>query len=183
MPPKHVHATQTLLVFGRTWFDLHHQKDSPWRDLGSRHRSLHHDWYQDGRAGAWTLDDPFPDWVRNVAAQIAVERGGMEAEEYEVSMFHDVADRLWDELDRESRLQQEAFWCWLALNPAYMLDIGQVDVVNGRIHRILDNGEEVWEHEPELVVEYRRLRRYVEAVLERSPTLCAEVQQISQTMI
>ena len=38
-------------------------------------------------------DDPFPDWIRQVIADIARERGGVEAEEFEVWLFHDVADR------------------------------------------------------------------------------------------
>lgn len=182
MPPKHVHATQTLLAFGRTWFDLHHAKDSRWRALGSRHRSVDHEWYQFGRAGGWSVDNAFPAWIRQVIAQVARERGGVEAEELEVWLFHDLADRLWDELDRDDRLLQEAFCCWLVLNPAYLLDIGQVDVISGRIHRVLDDGEEVWEYEPELVVEYRRLRAYVAAVLARNPVLLSIVEQISRSV-
>lgn len=175
MPPKHVHATHSLLAFGRPYFDLHHQKDAPSSVLGSRHRIVNHDWYQAGLAGMWTLDHPFPDWLRGVVAQIAEESGGHEAEEYEVWLSHDLLDFIWDGLDPRDRRIEEALCCWLVLNPAYLLDIGQVDVVSGRIHRLID-GEDVWEIEPALTSEYRRLRRYVVGVLRRDPALCELVE-------
>lgn len=170
MPPKHVHATHTLLAFGRPHFDLHDEKDAPSLILGPTHRVLNHDWYQAGLAGMWTLDQPFPEWVRNVAAQIAEESGGFAAEEYEVWLAHDYLDRVWDELGARERRIEEALCCWLVLHPAYILDIGQVDVISGRIHRLID-GEDVWEIEPALISEYRRLRRYVAAVLRNDQSL------------
>ena len=170
MPPKHVHATHSILAFGRPYIDLHHEKDAPSRVLGSKHRSVNHDWYQAGVAGMWTLDQPFPEWMRGVAAQIANESGGCEAEEYEVWLSHDYLDFVWDGLDARARRLEEALCCFLVIHPAYILDIAQVDVVSGRIHRLID-GQDVWEIEPDLIIEYRRLRRYVGAVLKNDSGL------------
>lgn len=43
------------------------------------------------------------------------------------------------------------------LNPEVLKDWAGVDVVAGRIHRVVD-GEEIWENAPELRPEYERLR-------------------------
>lgn len=180
MPPKHVHATHSLLAFGRPYFDLHGEKDAPSQVLGAAHRIVNHDWYQAGLAGMWTLDQPFPEWVLRVAATIAEESGGYEAEEYEVWLSHDYLDRVWDGLGMRERRIEEALCCWLVLNPAYILDIGQVDVISGRIHRLID-GEDVWELEPALISEYRRLRRYVAAVLKNDPGLRKLVESLDST--
>jgi hypothetical protein len=46
----------------------------------------------------------------------------------------------------------------------------QVDVIRGRIHRVID-GEEIWEPSPETVTDYERLRAYVERVVENDPKM------------
>lgn len=180
MPPKHVHATHSLLAFGRPYFDLHDQKDAPSRVLGPRHRIVNHDWYQAGLAGMWTLDRPFPSWLQTVVCQIADESGGDEAEEYEAWLAHDLLDFIWDGLDARERRIEEALCCWLILNPPYLLDIGQVDVISGRIHRLID-GEDTWEVEPALNSEYRRLRRYVAGVLLKDPALRDLVDDVERS--
>jgi hypothetical protein len=45
-----------------------------------------------------------------------------------------------------------------------------VDVISGRIHRVIDD-REVWESSPETVRDYERLRSYVERVLRKAPEL------------
>lgn len=179
MPPKHVHATHSLLAFGRPYFDLHHEKDAPSCILGPRHRVVNHDWYQAGLAGMWTLDQPFPGWLQCVISHVADESGGDGAEEYEAWLAHDLLDFVWDGLNARERRIEEALCCWLILNPAYLLDIGQVDVVSGRIHRLID-GEDTWEVEPALIPEYRRLRRYVAGVLRKDSVMRALVASIDR---
>ena len=170
MPPIHVHATQTLLAFGRTYFDLHREKDLPAAELGRDHRAVNHDWYQAGLAGMWTMDDPFPAWIQETMRRIAGEWGPDAAEEHQVWLSHDYADFIWDGLGRDERKYQESVCCWLVLHPEHLLRYGQVDVVHGTVQRTI-GGVEVWQYEPLLISEYGRLKRYVQAVLSRDSEL------------
>ena len=45
---------------------------------------------------------------------------------------------------------------WLLFRPDLLRDWAGVDVVAGKIHRVID-GNEVWEDEPVVVSEYQRL--------------------------
>lgn len=170
-----MHATQTLIAFGRTYFDLHRAKDAPVKSLGREHRAVNHDWYQAGRAGLWTADEPFPAWVSRVTRDILLDHGPLAAEEYQVDLSHDYADFIWDGLGKFERRYQESIHCWIVLHPEHLMQYGQVDVHNGRIHRFVE-GQDIWEYDPLLIGEYGRLRRYVESVLRRDSQLRAMIE-------
>jgi hypothetical protein len=118
----------------------------------------------------WSLDEPFPAYVRQATTQIADEFGEEAAEEYQANLAHDFLDLAWDGLSQEERRDEEAFRCWLVVHPEYLLSWAGVDVVRGRIHRRL-NGVDVWENAPDVIRDYARLRRYVDAVLSNNPSL------------
>ncbi len=78
------------------------------------------------------------------------------------AVSHDYLDRIWDYegLAREERTYTRKYWeafhVWLVLNPDLLKDWAGVDVLSGRIHRVID-GTETWEDEPEVKSEYRTL--------------------------
>jgi hypothetical protein len=82
------------------------------------------------------------------------------AEEQMSSDSHDLIDRRWDELSKEQRLYWEGLFAWLVFHPEVLERWAEVDVIRGRIRRVV-NGNEVWEDAPEIVPEYKRLRREV----------------------
>ncbi|MEX2271232.1 MAG: hypothetical protein WD690_07175 [Vicinamibacterales bacterium] len=79
-------------------------------------------------------------------------------------MAHDRLDVVWDypELSRAerrfARKYWEAFHVWIVFRPEVLKTWGGVDVLSGRVHRVID-GVEIWEDDPELKHEYRRLLR------------------------
>jgi hypothetical protein len=73
---------------------------------------------------------------------------------------HDLIDRTWNGLSREARLYWEGFFAWLIYHPDILERWAGVDVVMGRIKRVID-GQVVWEDSPETVAEYKNLRREV----------------------
>jgi hypothetical protein len=56
------------------------------------------------------------------------------------------------------------FCAWLILNPESFVALAQVDVLRGKIHRVVD-GDEIWEPEPQLPTAYLNLRRRVETLV------------------
>lgn len=84
-----------------------------------------------------------------------------------VRLAHDHLDRVWDGLSYIKRRYWESFFTWVVLNPSILKSWAGVDVLNGRIQRIVD-GQEIWEYCPELKFQYRRLRRYVRAVIAKN---------------
>lgn len=159
-----VHEVQTLIALGRCYPHIHQRKDEPaQRRPGLAHRRWRHRWYQ-AHGQKWNLDDP-----RSPAAAKRLDRvrrvlGPDRADEYTASLAHDHLDVVWDfaELSqaerRFMRKYWEAFHVWLVLQPALLKAWAGVDVLHGRIHRVIDDVE-TWEVDPEVNREYRRLLR------------------------
>ena len=76
---------------------------------------------------------------------------------------HDYIDRIWDDLSDKERKYWEGFVMWVVLNPKILKEWAKVDVLEGKIHRMI-NSCDVWEDCPELKSEYKRLCSYVNAV-------------------
>ena len=169
MPSGWIHAVLNLVVYGRPYIDVHQHKDRWSKTLGRRHRSVEHEWYQD-YGKSWDFRDPFPRWLKEYTKMLAREEGPEEAEKQMASVDHDYFDRIWDDLSRPWRRYWEGFFIWLILNPTLLRTRAGVDVLEGRIQRFI-NGREMWESCPELRQEYRRLCRYVAAVLAKNEHL------------
>jgi hypothetical protein len=79
-----------------------------------------------------------------------------------VWVSHDFVDKVWDfeSLTREERLLTRVWWfgfhVWLLFRPDLLRGWAGVDVLTGKIHRVID-GTEVWEDTPEVIPEYWRL--------------------------
>ena len=164
-----VHATIDLLAFGRPYFDLHGGKDKAHEILGPCHRIVNHDWYWEFEK-LWTFSDPFPYRLKESIQMLKDAKGADRAEERMVSDVHDYLDRIWDDLLGLERKYWEAFFAWLLFNPRVLKDWGGVDVLNGKIHRVVD-GQEMWEDCPATKSEYERLCRYVEVVKSNDKSL------------
>src|SRR5262249_6849424 len=120
----------------------------------------------------WTFDTLSVDITSAALIRIARWKGGCLAERYQVSVAHDIDDRVWD-YDNISFAERpfrrkclEVCCAWLVLNPSALKAFAQVDVLGGRIHRLID-GVDVWEDDPELpkafarlVADVQRVRRY-----------------------
>ena len=169
MPSGWVHATIDLIVYGRPYFNLHKEKDKAHETLGSRHRIVNHDWYQ-SYGKAWDFHDPFPWWLKESTSALKSEEKAEKAEEQMAWVNHDCIDRIWDDLSSRERRYWEGFFMCILLNPKVLREWAGVDVLRGRIHRLID-GCEIWESCPELKPEYRNLRRYVEAVKRKNKDL------------
>lgn len=169
MPNGWVHATVDLVAFGFSYFDLHQAKDKPYEILGSAHRMVNHEWYQ-AFGKAWTLSEPFPsrltEWIRTLRNA----KGARRAEEEMASAAHDYLDKIWDGLSDQERKYREGFFAWLILNPQILKDWAGVDVLNGRISRLVGD-QQIWEDRPAARSEYERLRRYAAVVVGNNPDL------------
>jgi len=90
--------------------------------------------------------------------------GPEKADEYIASLAHEELDAIWDyrELAPEERRFVRKYWesfhVWLVLNPALLRTWAGVDVIAGRIHRVID-GVEHWEEDAEVKADYARLIR------------------------
>lgn len=162
MPNGWVHATIDLIAFGRPYFDLHQQKDKPHETLGPQHRLVNHEWYQ-AFGKFWTFSDPFPSWLKEFIQTLGDAEGADRAEEQMVSIAHEYLDRVWDGLSLPERKYWQSFFIWLLFNPRILKNWAGVNVVNGRVHRVVED-QEIWEACPDTKSEYERLRRYVEVV-------------------
>jgi hypothetical protein len=165
------HAVETLITHGRPHHRLHQDKDAAYKALGRRHREVNHEWYNAGKLGnVWTAEEPFPAWLRRPILSFRDKYGELEAEKYMASLAHDCFDRLSDSMSSHERLCRQAFFAIVGLSPALLGNWAKVDVIRGRIHRMID-GQEVWDSAPELPGEYRRLASYIRTVLHRTPEL------------
>lgn len=168
MPSGWVHAVMDVIAFGRPYFDLHKAKDSPSAHLGWEHRSERHSWYNQ-LGTLWTKDEPFGSAAR-VMSQILMDLGKPDvAEEVAAYVAHDWLDRQWDELSPSDRKDFEGFCAWLILNPKGLKEWAGVDVEAGEV--LVERSEQVWESCPALTSEYRRLARYVRAVINNDGDL------------
>lgn len=162
MPNGWVHAMIDLVAFGRSYFDLHQEKDKAYRILGPNHRIIDHEWYQ-GFGKFWTFSDPFPGWLKQAIQTLRDIKGGNRAEERMASIAHEYLDRVWDDLSKMERKYWESFFIWVLFHPEVLRDRFGVDVLNGKIRRVIE-GREIWEDCPHTKAEYKRLRRYVAVV-------------------
>ena len=155
-----VHQTVDLIAYGRTYAHVHRKKDSASQlTPGIAHRAVGHEWYwRFGRD--WDFTQPYPMAARDAVDEMRATSGPDIAEERMSSDSHDFIDRTWDGLSRGERLYREGFFAWLVYHPETLLHWAEVDVVRGRIGRIV-NGNQIWEDAPEIVGEYKRLRREV----------------------
>lgn len=92
---------------------------------------------------------------------------------------HDYIDRTWDVLSDLERKYWEGFFAWVLLSPNILKDWAGVDVLDGKIQRIMKN-HEVWESCPELKSEYKRLYNYVKAVKEGDKILQDMLERYGQ---
>lgn len=169
MPDGWIHAVIDFIAYGRPYFDLHKEKDKAHEILGSNHRIVNHEWYQT-YGKFWDFHDPFPSWLKESIRMLGIEEGAEKAEEQMAWVDHDCIDRTWDVLSDPERKYWEGFFAWILYNPRIFKEWAGVDVLNGRIQRLID-GCEVWEYCPELKFDYKRLCKYVKAVKERDEVL------------
>lgn len=159
MPSGWVHATVDLIAFGKTYFLKHKEKDAPWKELGRRHRSVNHQYYNlFGKL--WNFQNPFPSHVKEAVAK--VEDTNV-AEQIQSWNSHDYLDRLWDNWSEKERRKFEKFCMYLLRRPKKLKEWAGVDVKKNKIKRVID-GQEVWEDCPEVNTEWKILKRYVKAV-------------------
>ncbi|MBM3242821.1 hypothetical protein FJZ31_41705 [Candidatus Poribacteria bacterium] len=169
MPNGWVHAVIDLVAYGRPYLDVHKEKDKAYRILGCNHRKVNHEWYQ-SFGKEWTLDNPFPDWLKEQISKIKDTKGSDKAEERMAYIDHDYIDKIWSGPSELEQRYREGFFMWVALNPKILKKWAGVDVLEGRIQRVI-NEREIWESCPELKYEYKRLRSYIEKVKRNSKIL------------
>ncbi len=169
MPSAWVHAAIDLIAYGRPYFDLHKKKDKAYELLGPNHRIVDHDWYQ-AYGRSWNFCEPFPSGIKESIRILGNEEGADKAEEQMAWVDHDYIDRTWDVLSAQERKYWEGFFAWVLFSPDILKDWAGVDVLNGKIHRVVED-QEIWEECPYTKAEYRRLRRYVEVVKSRDKRL------------
>lgn len=168
MPNGWIHATIDLIAYGRPYFNIHQHKDEAYKWLGKDHRKVDHEWYQ--AFGIWTFNDPFPDFLRDMISNIREGCGAQIAEERMAYWDRDYFDRIWDDISKEQREYIEEAFAWVLLHPEFLKKWAAVDVINGKIKRVIDQ-QEIWEECPEIIDEYYRLCCYVKKVIENSKDL------------
>ncbi|HHT9132199.1 MAG TPA: nucleotidyltransferase family protein [Candidatus Tripitaka californicus] len=169
MPSAWIHATIDLIAFGKPYFDFHKDKDSAHKTLGTKHRDVNHEYLkQFGKL--WTLSNPFPSEAMESIQRLLDIVGEDAAEEQQVYYTHDCIDKVWDGLSHSEREYWEGFSAWLLLNPSILRDWAGVDVLNGKIHRVVE-GQEIWEDCPELKSKYNELLHYVKTVVRKGEIL------------
>lgn len=176
MATRLVHEVHSLIAFGLPYSHVHAKKDAFSQEApGIRHRQVRHRKYQQF-GHTWDFSDPFPKSEAHRIKRIADWKGKIKAEEYMVSKAHDLDDRCWDREDippveRASiRRYWESLCAWLVLNPEVLKSWAGVDVVAGRIHRVIE-GVKVWEEEPTLRPAYAALYNRVCFLVRRNRAL------------
>jgi hypothetical protein len=170
MPAGYVHAAQTLFAYGRTYFDKHQEKDASHLSLGRAHRSVNHDWHH-AYGTFWDFEDPTPEWIARTIEWIADDQGDEAAEIYQATFLsHDYPDRLQDGVSPTEQKLCAVRCIFLLRHPEILESKFGVDVIRGRIHRVID-GQDMWESSAETIRDYERLRRYVEKVLQNDPEM------------
>ncbi len=160
MPAGWIHQTQDFVFWGCIYSDVHKTKDAQSQITpGKRHRNVGHEWYQ-SFGKLWDFSNPFPDCVQEDIRQLRDTKGADAAEVMQASYSHDLIDRTWDGLSDEERNYWQAFFAWLLYNPDVLESWAGVDVLRGRILRRID-GRDVWEDAPEIIQQYKRLKREV----------------------
>jgi len=161
MPQGWIHATIDLLVYGRSYFWIHKNKDKAWKKLGRRHRKIQHPYYWCFNR-KWNFQKPFPKWIKKKVEEI---KEANEKEKFMAKTDHDYNDRVWDSLTLQERIYREAFFIWILKHPEIIKNWAKVDVIKGKIHRVID-GKEIWEDSPETKKDYEVLLRYIKPIEE-----------------
>ncbi len=161
MPPRWLHNTLDLTVFGRVYDHLHAWKDEPSRWLGPRHRIERHPWYQ-LYGLMWNLDDALPECIQTETARLLATEGADVAESFQADVAHDCYDRTWDTLSQEDRAGICGAFKWLLQQPGVLLDKFGIDVYSGRILIEHPDGRTEWQDEPGLNRAWRELKVYTE---------------------
>ena len=164
MPSAWVHATIDLIAYGRSYFDIHKEKDEPYKTLGYKHRMIRHEWYQ-AFEREWNFHNPFPSCLKDQISKMRDINGSNKAEKRMAYIDHDYIDRIWDTLSPQEKKYRKGYFAWILFNPKILKEWAGVDVLDGRIQRMIDNCE-VWETCSELIDDYKRLCSYVKIVIE-----------------
>ena len=85
------------------------------------------------------------------------------AEEQMAYWDHDYFDRIWDDIPFEQKKYIEGAFAWIVFHPDFLLKWADVDVINGKIKRVIDQ-KVIWEECPKLINEYHRLYCYVKKI-------------------
>ena len=102
MPNGWVHATIDFIAFGRSYFELNQKKDKAYETLGSKHRVVNHEWYQEfGKS--WTFSEPSPSWLQESIQALRDSVGADIAEEQMLSIARENLDRVQDSLSFTER--------------------------------------------------------------------------------
>lgn len=169
MPNGWVHAAIDLLAYGKSYLDLHKEKDEAYKTLGWKHRKKGHEWYQ-AFGKRWTLDEPFPTSLKDQFLKIRIINGPNKSERQMAYVDHDYIDKIWNGLSAQQRKYREGFFMWVILSPQILREWAGIDILESKIQRVVDD-REVWEYCPGLRTEYNRLRKYVEIVRENDRVL------------
>lgn len=135
--PGWMHEILDLLVFGRSYPEIHKRKDAAWKELGIHHREEMHEWYS-LYSHDWDFDNPFPKELETFLENVLKDFGPERAESDAVWVAHDYFDRLWDELSCEKRKECAAAFRTMILDTQFLKQWAGVDVVEGRIQRRLE---------------------------------------------
>lgn len=79
---------------------------------------------------------------------------------------HDYWDRIWNSLPSLRKTYIEAFFIWLLDQPELLKSWAGVDVMNGKIHRKIED-KEIWEDSSETIKDYEELKRYIKPIKNR----------------
>ena len=177
MASRLVHEVHSLIAFGLPYTNVHAKKDAfSQRVPGIRHREKRHRKYR--RFGhAWGSERIHSEDAQRRTDRIARWKGDRLAEQHQAWDAHDIDDKSWDREDlslperKAVRLYWEGFCAWLVLSPEFLKSWAGVDVVEGRIHRVIDC-DEIWEDEPQLRPAYAILFARVCFLLRRRKELC-----------
>jgi len=162
MPLRWLHETHDLIVFGRSYWPLHKWKDAPSRTLGPRHRIERHDWYN--RHGLdWILEDPFPRSVLLENRRKLLAEGPDTAESFQASLAHDLIDKCWDGLTRADKKGWAEAFKGIILSPRFLRTWAGIDVFESTLEVNHSDGRVVWEFQPSLNHDWRRLKTFIES--------------------
>jgi hypothetical protein len=166
MPQGWIHNFFDLVVFGRSYPEIHHRKDAAWKKFGKHHRAINHEWYN-LFGDAWDFENMYPPRLK-AFFEAMQKKHGEEAEERQVWVAHDVLDKVWGGLDLEERKKWATVFKRILLDPLFLREWAGVDVLEGKIKRTSDeqggagSPVEYWEDDPLVKALYRKLRAYVE---------------------
>ncbi|MEM0503983.1 MAG: hypothetical protein QXT58_04665 [Archaeoglobaceae archaeon] len=160
MPSRWMHCVVDLIAFGRTYPEIHAQRDEPYKRLGAKHRIERHGLYQFCKKHREPFENLLP-FLMECFEDLRNSQGGDKSEEAQVDAAHNRFDYLWDEFSTDERKYFEGLFAWIVLHPEILMSKFGVDVIGGRIHRVLEDGNEVWEDAPEVIQQYNELRKEV----------------------